>query len=181
MLDRLELNLVSLPEKTYNSVLLLSSSSPSSTPDLNPAILDKVFASMVPGGKWRSRDNLLGGCEKLMLVMAGFLVEEEDGSSVLVKPDVTNSVSLRPRKKGDSSGVAVPRKAESVFAALIMAAPVLTAPVLKTQINGVGFVDYGDDASSDEEFVDPDSLVDLPPLQRMCHYSPSTQGTVKLM
>lgn len=114
-----------------------------------------------------------------MLVMAGFLVEQEDGSSVLVKPNAAKSVSLRPRKKVDDNGGAAPQKAESVFAALMMSAPILTAPVFTTPLNGVGFVDYegnkfedyGDDASSDEEFVDPDTLVDLPPLQRMCYCS----------
>lgn len=120
-----------------------------------------------------------------MLVMAGFLVEQEDDSSILVKPDVAKSVSLRPRKKADDNGGAAPRK-DSVFAALMLSAPILTAPILTAPINGVGFVDYngnqfedyGDDASSDEEFVDQDTLVDLPPLQRMCYCSPSARGAV---
>lgn len=159
MLDRLSLNLATLPEKTYNSVLLLSSSS-SSTPDLKPAMFDKVFASMVPGAKWRSRDNLLGGCEKFVLLMAGFLVEQEDGSTVLVKPDIAKSVPLRPRKKGDGSGVTAPPK--------VVDAP---APVVAVaSINGVGYVDYGDVADEYEEFINEDDLGDdlaMPMQQRM--------------
>lgn len=159
MLDRLSLNLVSLPDKTYNSVLLLSSSS-STPPDLNPVMFDKVFMSMVPGAKWRSRDNLLGGCERFVLLMAGFLVEQEDGSTVLVKPDIAKSVPLRPRKKGDGSGVvALPK---------VMAAP---APVVVAQISGVGYVDYGDVPDEDEDFVDEDDLLGdglVMPMQRMC-------------
>lgn len=122
-------------------------------------MFDKVFASMVPGAKWRSRDNLLGGCEKLVLLMAGFLVEQENGSTVLVKPDIAKSVPLRPRKKGDGSGVAALPK--------VVDAPA-PAPVVAS-INGVGYVDYGDAADEDEELIDEDDLGDdlAMPMQRM--------------
>ncbi|KAL0631106.1 electron carrier [Maublancomyces gigas] len=148
MLDRLSLNLATLPEKTYNSVILLPSSS--STPDLNPAMFDRVFASMVPGAKWRSRDNLLGGCEKLVLLMAGFLVEQENGSTVLVKPDIAKSVPLRPRKRGDRNGVTAPPKVVDVPAPVV---------AVVASINGVGYVDYGD-VADDEELIDEDDLGD---------------------
>lgn len=158
MLDRLSLNLATLPEKTYDSVILLPSSS--STPDLNPAMFDRVFASMVPGAKWRSRDNLLGGCEKLVLLMAGFLVEQENGSTVLVKPDIAKSVPLRPRKKGDWSGVTAPPKVVDVPAPVV---------AVVASISGVGYVDYGD-VADDEELIDEDDLGDdlaMPMQQRM--------------
>lgn len=100
---------------------------------------------MVPGAKWRSHNNALAGCNKLSLVMAGFLTDDENGSSVLVKPDTAKSVPLRLRKKGDGGGGAAATKP--------VAAAVAT-------INGVGFVDYGDDFSEDEEMIDEDTLVD---------------------
>lgn len=146
MLDRLSLNLVSLPDKTYTSVLLLSSPS---APQLTAATLDKVFASMVPGAKWRSWDDALGGCDKLALLLAGFLVELDDsGSSILVKPDILKSVPLRPRKKADGTSAVVPKA--------VVPAP---APV-PALINGVGFVDYGDDLDEDEDLIDEDTLLD---------------------
>ncbi|KAH0610602.1 uncharacterized protein H6S33_012129 [Morchella sextelata] len=139
MLDRLALGLVSLPATTYTSVLLLST--PSATSEPSAPILEKVFASMAPGAKWRSQNNTPVSADKLALLMAGFLVAD-DGS--LVKPD-TKSVPLKLRRKADSPA-AVPKPAAPV---VVAAAP-----------SGVGFIDFGDDLDDDDELIDESTLLD---------------------
>lgn len=101
---------------------------------------------MVPGAKWRGKDNVLGDIDKLAVVMAGFLIEEEDGKSVLVRPDLAKTVPLRLRRKENGGGAVLPK---------VVAAPT-PAPV----VNGVGFVDFGDDLDDDEELIDEDTLMD---------------------
>lgn len=139
MLDRLTLGLVSLPTTTYTSVLLLSS--PTAKLELPAPILEKVFASMAPGAKWRAQDNAPVSADKLAVLMAGFLVAD-DGS--LVKPD-TKSVPLKLRRKTDGP-VVVPKPVAPVAAA---AAP-----------SGVGFIDFSDDLDDDDELIDESTLLD---------------------
>ncbi|KAH8152585.1 uncharacterized protein LAJ45_03426 [Morchella importuna] len=136
MLDRLALGLVSLPPTTYTTVLLLSTPA-TATPEPSAPVLEKVFASMAPGAKWRSQNNTPVSADKLALLMAGFIVAD-DGS--LVKPD-TRSVPLKLRRKADGPATVVPK-------------PVAAAP------SGVGFIDFGDDLDDDDELIDEATLLD---------------------
>lgn len=145
MLDRLALGLVSLPATTYTSVLLLSPPTTAATPEPTAPILEKVFASMAPGAKWRSQNNAPVSADKLALLMAGFLVAD-DGS--LVKPD-TRSVPLKLRRKADGPA-AVPKP--------VAAAPVVVA--VPPAPSGVGFIDFGDDLDDDDELIDEATLLD---------------------
>lgn len=101
---------------------------------------------MAPGAKWRGKDNVLGKIDKLAVVMAGFLLEEEDGKSVLVRPDLAKTVPLRLRRKENGGGAVLPK--------------VVVAPTPAPVVNGVGFVDFGDDLDDDEELIDEDTLMD---------------------
>lgn len=101
---------------------------------------------MLPGAKWTSENNTLARADKLVLVLAGFLVEETHGATVLVKPGAgaVKSVPLKLRRKGDGGGGAVvPKPVE--------------APA---KANGVGYIDFGDDLDDDEELIDEDTLLD---------------------
>ncbi|KAL7271622.1 electron carrier [Rhizina undulata] len=147
MLDRVALGHASLPEVAYTTVLLLSD--PNAPTKLENPLLEKIIASMVPGGVWKSQRNELGD-DRMAVIMAGFLVEDrgEEGT-VLVKPEYTSSaaVPLRLVRKNDTPAVTTP------------AVPTITAK--PAALSGVGFIDFSDDLEDeDEDLIDEDTLLD---------------------
>jgi hypothetical protein len=157
MLDRLSLNLASLPDSMYSTVLLLSD--PSSTPPaLEKPLLEKVLAAMAPGGRWRAHGTLKENWaqDRLGFLTAGFLVEETaDEGVVAVKPDFggQKSVALNLRKRSAAAGGGVVKP--------VVAKPAVVAPTpapVAAQSNGVGFVDFSDDLE-DDELIDEDELM----------------------
>ncbi|KAF8541564.1 cytokine-induced anti-apoptosis inhibitor 1, Fe-S biogenesis-domain-containing protein [Trichophaea hybrida] len=152
MLDRLALNLATLPEGIYSTVLLLSDPSSSGTPiNLEKPLLEKVLASMVPGGRWRSLGTKEWATDRLRFLTTGFLVEDSlDEGVVVVKPDFggQKSVALNLRKR-QLGGVSVVKP--------VVATPIAPPPVTN---NGVGFVDFSDDLDDDDdELIDEDELM----------------------
>ncbi|KAF8250649.1 DUF689-domain-containing protein [Wilcoxina mikolae CBS 423.85] len=156
MLDRLALNLVTLPEGIYSTVLLLSDPSSSGTPiNLEKPLLEKVLASMVPGSRWRSLGTKDWATDRLRFLTTGFLVEDSpDEGVVVVKPDFggQKSVALNLRKRQPAGGASVVKP--------IVATPVAPPPPPVTN-NGVGFVDFSDDLDDDDdgELIDEDELM----------------------
>jgi hypothetical protein len=152
MLDRLSLNLASLPDSMYSTVLLLSD--PTSTlPALEKPLLEKVLAAMVSGGRWRAYGNLKENWaqDRLRFLTAGFLVEETaDEGMVAVKPDFggQKSVALNLRKRSTTGGAVKP----------VVAKPAPTPAPVAAKSNGVGFVDFSDDLD-DDELIDEDELM----------------------
>ena len=101
MLDRLALNLVSLPAATYS--LVLQPADAACTP--TPALLAKILAALAPGGRWRSP----WAGDRLLFLTAGFLVEDAPAGPEAVKPDFGGQkvVALGLRKRPASGRVAV--------------------------------------------------------------------------
>ncbi|KAF4551735.1 putative Fe-S cluster assembly protein dre2 [Elsinoe fawcettii] len=165
MLDRLALGLVSLPDATYDLVLLLTDADGSraeSTSLLNRDILSRVVRALKAGGKLRSQDGRFAqeqGQERTEAVLAGL----EVGAEGCVKPlESAGTVKLSFGKK-KSNAAAVPANAiEAANTGVKRAAPV-----------GVGFDEGNDlDEWDDDEMeipskeellegdmIDPDSLL----------------------
>ncbi|KAK6517315.1 electron carrier [Arthrobotrys megalospora] len=157
MLDRIALGLVNLPAETYATVILLSDPA-SSSYDINTAVLQKVVASMKPGSKWSSESKeALKGIDRLQVVLAGLVVNEEDGTLSFSKPDYAKSaaVPLRFGRKKDK-----PETTSTATTTTTVTAVPLNGVEKKKEYK-VGYVDLGDDLDADfGEEDDDDDLID---------------------
>ncbi|EXJ85232.1 hypothetical protein A1O3_05907 [Capronia epimyces CBS 606.96] len=165
MLDRLSLGLVSLPQSTYDLIMILADADGSrreSQSLLSREILALLAKALKSGGQLRSQDGQFGsldGVEKNEAILAGLSFQPGIG---FLKPDfgVQDSVPLKfGRKKtaqatgglntnGDSVSLPLNGKRKSVDAVLA----------------GVGFDDGTND--SDDELIDEDTLLDEEDLKR---------------
>lgn len=111
MLDRLSSGLATLPDATYDLVLLLTDTDARGQTTPNQWLSRKVCTSLVPamkvGAKLRAQDGSLGAAEAREAILAGLV--EKDGSFEKVE-DEGAVVSLRFGKK-KSNGVP-PKKVE---------------------------------------------------------------------
>ena len=175
MLDRLSLNLVSLPPSTYDTVLLLTDADGSRAESqrlLSRQVISMLVTALKPGGILRSQDGKFGALdtERREIILAGLTLEHE---GIAKKPESTTSASV-PLKFGKS-------KSEGGAAATTVA---VGTGVERLNTNGkrvngdtngygptpagVGFVDFGDDLDipmelngedSDDELIDEDTLL----------------------
>ena len=168
MLDRLAAGLVSLPEATYDVIILLTDTDGTRTESsklLNRQILQLVARALRPGGKFRSEDGSLGAAgtaEHTEAILAGLVVDEAGG---LLKPNfgVQESVPLRLGKKKTNQAPAVGATDKAPASG--------TGSGLKSNgvpsVAGLGFVDFSDDFGvppadgygSDEELIDEEGLL----------------------
>lgn len=175
MLDRLSLSLVSLPDSTYDVILILLDVDDTRTESqnlLNRDVLSRIVAALKPGGRLKSQDGGFASSdskERREAILAG-LVIEGDG---MVRPsyETTQSVPLRLGKKREG-GVASAASANGTEAIPLNVngkrgneLPLATQPV------GVGFVDFSDDLDapaeeSDDELIDENTLLDDEDLSR---------------
>ncbi|KAA8911837.1 cytokine-induced anti-apoptosis inhibitor 1, Fe-S biogenesis-domain-containing protein [Sphaerosporella brunnea] len=159
MLDRLALNLASLPDSIYSAVLLLSDPSSSApAPTFEKLLLEKVLAAMAPNGRWRAmgtdKENWVK--DRLGFLTVGFLVEDtaEEGT-VAVKPHFGGqksvALNLRKRPTAAAKGVVKP----------VVAKPVIASPVpVPLATNGLGFMDLSANDLEDDELIDEDELME---------------------
>ncbi|MCJ1360382.1 MAG: electron carrier [Icmadophila ericetorum] len=173
MLDRLSLNLVSLPDSTYDTILILSDAD--DTRSESQKLLSRdIFASLVralkPNGILRSQDGAFTSSadtsEHREAILAG-LVASDKG---FVKPAYSSSeaVPLRLGKKkteGEVASITVPAGTRVV--SLNLNGKRANGPAVTNGApSGVGFVDFSDDLdapieeNSDDELIDEDTLLD---------------------
>ena len=174
MLDRLALSLVSLPEATYDIVLILSDADNTrteSTRILSRNVLSRIVHSLRPGGRLQSQDGGFaadGTEERREAIFAGLLVEGDD----MVKPDhtATQSVPLRLGKTKSSGGTATTSAAGTGAVSLNLNGKRKNGPPVSTQPAGVGYVDLSDDFETpefdDDDLIDEDTLLDEEDLKR---------------
>ena len=174
MLDRLALSLVSLPEATYDIVLILSDADKTRTEStrlLSRDVLSRIVHSLRPGGRLQSQDGGFaadGTEERREAIFAGLLVEGDD----MVKPDhtATQSVPLRLGKTKSSGGTATTSAAGTGAVSLNLNGKRKNGPPVSTQPAGVGYVDFSDDFETpefdDDDLIDEDTLLDEEDLKR---------------
>jgi hypothetical protein len=171
MLDRLSAGLVTLPDSTYDLILILTDADGTraeSTQLLSRDVFARIVQALRAGGKLRAQDETFGkaagGEEQREAILAG-LVAESDG---MVKPDygTSEAVPLRFKRKDKSAAVAtstVPVNGKRKSVDMTQAKPA-----------GVGFVDFSDDfddplitgEDDDDELIDEDTLLTEEDLKR---------------
>ena len=175
MLDRLSLSLVSLPEATYDLILILADADDTrmeSKKLLDRDVLSRIVSSLKPGGNLQSQDGQFGADdaeERREAIFAGLLVEGNN----LVKPDhtATQSVPLRLRKNKSNSETATTSAAGTGAVSLNLTGKRKNGPPESNQPAGVGYVDLVDDfgmpdADDDDDLIDEDTLLDEEDLKR---------------
>lgn len=178
MLDRLSMGLVSLPEATYDVILVLRDAD-GRTQESQRLLGREVFSLLVkalkPGGLLCSQDGQMGsaeGSEKNEAILAGLSAIPGKG---FVKPDYGPQGSV-PLKLGKRTGVA---KAAGGLTA--QEGGSVSLPLngkrksedmsISTTPAGVGFDDGADignedQVNSDDELIDEDTLLDDEDLRR---------------
>ena len=177
MLDRLSLSLVSLPEATYDIILILvdaDNTRAESKTLLNRDVLSRIVLSLKPGGRLKSQDGKFAtddAEERREAIFAGLLVEGDD----MVKPDhtATQSVPLRFGKNKSNGGTATTSALGTGAVSLNLNGKRTNGPPASTQPAGVGYVDFSDDFGTpevdyddDDDLIDEDTLLDDEDLKR---------------
>ena len=166
MLDRLSLSLVSLPDSTFDIIVILmdpDNTRAESQKLLSSELLSRIVRSLKPGGRLQSQDNGFGTIEdsdeRREAIFAGLILQDNK----LVKPDYssTQSVPLRlGKKKTDGGDMAMTRAVGTGAVTLNLNGKRKNGPPNATQPAGVGFVDFSDDFGAPEEDEDDDDLID---------------------
>ncbi len=172
MLDRLSLSLVSLPDSTYDIILILLDADARHSESqqlLTRDVLLKITQALRPGGRlqFQGRDLASHGSDLRREAIFAGLVVDFNG---LVKPnhDTTQAVPLRFGKKKAENGIA--------SAAALSSTDAVPLPLNGKRKNGatepirpagVGFVDFSDDFDTaadengdDDDDDDDDDLID---------------------
>ena len=171
MLDRLSLSLVSLPEATYDVILILADAKDTcieSQKLLNRDVLSRIVRSMKPGGRLRSQDGKYATDneeERREAILAGLLVEGND----MIKPEeeATQPVALRfGNNRSEDGPKAVTSAAGTGAVSFNLNGKRKSGPAEIAHPSGVGYVEFSDDFGvpeindSDDDLIDEDTLLD---------------------
>ena len=163
MLDRLSMNLVSLPAETYDIILILTDADNSrreSQALLSSQLLSTLVKSLKAAGHLASQDNAFAATEdsteRREAIFAGLIVQ--DGK--MVKPDYASTAAV-PLRLGKKNTTATTSPAGTGAVSLNLTGKRKNGPPDATQPAGVGFVDFSDDFNAPvEEEYDDDDLID---------------------
>jgi anamorsin len=164
MLDRLSAGLVSLPDATYDLVLLLSDADGTRTESsqlLSREVFARIVQALRAGGKLQTQGGPFSNGEELREAILAGLVAEGD---VMVKPDgsANDAVPLRLRRK-DKSGAVSNAGPAVATATVAIHGKRKSVDMTPTKPAGVGFVDFSDDfddlGEEDDELIDEDTLL----------------------
>ena len=177
MLDRLSLGLVSLPESTYDLILVLTDADNTRRESrnlLSREVIALLVKTLKPSGRLTSQDGQLGnapGPERNEGILAGLTYEDGAG---FTKPDYGAQESV-PLKFGGKKGVAQAAGGLNGTAAHSVSLPLNGKRKSEDASNaapaGVGFVDFSDnlgqpEVDSDDELIDEDTLLDEEDMKR---------------
>ncbi|KAF8865011.1 Fe-S cluster assembly protein dre2 [Acephala macrosclerotiorum] len=181
MLDRLSAGLVTLPDSTYDLILILTDADGTcteSTQLLSRDVFARIVSALKAGGKLQAQDGTFGknvsGVELREAILAGLVTE---GNS-MVKPDYSASEAvplrlLRRKDKGAVSNTSPEVATTNVQVNGKRKSVDMTGPKVKPA--GVGFVDFSDDFGEpmitgedddDDELIDEDTLLTEEDLKR---------------
>jgi hypothetical protein len=178
MLDRLSAGLVTLPDSTYDLILILTDADGTRTESaqlLGRDVFGRIVQALKAGGKLQAQDATFGkvaGGEELREAILAGLVEEENA---MAKPNYSASeaVPLRLRRKDKSAAVSDAGPAVATAAAPLNGKR-KSVDMTQNKPAGVGFVDFSDDfgdpmitgEDDDDELIDEDTLLTEEDLQR---------------
>ena len=170
MLDRLALDLVSLPSTSYDNIIILSDADDTfseSSRILGREMLAKIVLSLKPGGRLRSLDQAHASFDNLYqteAILSGLVNDKEGGFQ---KPNLEQQAiplqSGRNKKDRGKDSKAIPSRP--------VGSPVIedTRHSQDGKPAGVGFVDFSDDfgaesapsnvSYSDDELIDEEALL----------------------
>ena len=177
MLDRLSAGLVTLPDSTYDLILVLTDADGTRTESsqlLGRDVFSRIVHALKAGGKLQAQDGTFGqdvaGSERQEAILAGLIVEG-DG---MTKPDYSASeaVPLRLRRKG-KNGVSNAGPAVATTTVPLNGKR-KSVDITPNKPAGVGFVDFSDDfgdpmitgEDDDDELIDEDTLLTEEDLKR---------------
>lgn len=162
MLDRLSMNLVSLPEETYDIIMLLTDADNTRRESqnlLSSQLLSTLVKSLKTGGSIQSQDNTFAtvedSTERREAIFAGLIVQ--DGK--MIKPDYASTASV-PLRLGKRNGTAITSAAGTGAVSLNLSGKRKNGPPVASQPAGVGYVDFSDDFGAPDEEDDDDDLID---------------------
>lgn len=185
MLDRLSAGLVTLPDATYDLILILTDADGTrheSGQLLGRDVFGRIIQALKAGGKLQAQDGTFGqdvrGDEYREAILAGLVAE----GGVMVKPDssASEAVPLRLRRKDKSSAVSDAGPAVSTAAAPLNGQR-KSVDMSQSKPAGVGFVDFSDDFGDpmitgedddDDELIDEDTLLTEEDLKRPVNIPP---------
>ena len=178
MLDRLVLGLVSLPESTYDVILLLTDADGSRRESqnlMNRDVLALLVRALKASGKLRSQDGQFGavdGLERTEAILAGLRFEAAEG---FVKPVYGSQTSIPltlGKKKGVAQAAGGLKENTTESISLPLNGKRKSQNISGTAPAGVGFVglsdDYGQPEADDsgDEIIDEDTLLTEDDLKR---------------
>lgn len=178
MLDRLSTGLVTLPDATYDLILILTDADGTRSESarlLSRGVFTRIVAALKAGGKLQAQDGTFGqtvrGEELREAILAGLVVE---GGS-MVKPDYSagDAVPLRLRRKDKSTAVSSAGPPVATVAVPVDGKR-KNVEISGNKPTGVGFVDFSDDLNDpiitgeddDDELIDEDTLLTEEDLNR---------------
>ena len=163
MLDRLALNLVSLPPATYDVILLLTDADNTRSEShrlIDRATLSTIVSSLKPGGEIKSQDGTFASAaheaERREVILSGLVIEGDK----VIKPLSTEAVSvpLRFGRNKAEGGAASTTLAVGTGAPSINSNGKRENGAVATAPAGVGFSDDMDD-SDNGSLIDEDTLI----------------------
>lgn len=172
MLDRLSAGLVTLPDTTYDVILILTDADGTrteSTQLLSRDVFGRIVQALKAGGKLEAQNGPFGrdeaGVELREAILAGLISE----GGHMVKPDYSASeaVPLRLLRRKNKT----PAVSDAGSAVSTTTIPIIgkrkSVDITPSKPSGVGFVDFSDDfgepvitgESDDDELIDEDTLL----------------------
>lgn len=176
MLDRLSAGLVTLPDSTYDLILILTDADGTryeSAQLLGRDLFGRIVQALKAGGKLQAQDGTfaqdVGSDELREAILAGLVAE----GGAMVKPDygASEAVPLRLRRKDKSAAVS---NAGPPVTAVPLNGKRKSVDMSQSKVTGVGFVDFSDDfgdpmitgEDDDDELIDEDTLLTEEDLNR---------------
>lgn len=173
MLDRLSAGLVTLPDSTYDLILILTDADGTrkeSSQLLGRDVFGRIVQALKAGGKLQAQDGNFGndgvGEEKREAILAGLVAESDS----MVKPDfsASDAVPLRLLRRKEKNTAVSSAGLPVVTATLPINGKSKSIDMSQSRPAGVGFVNFSDDFGDpmitgededDDELIDEDTLL----------------------